>query len=127
MFGQKNRSKKIVNINNPDKINVSEVKKELNNARLTLINNYLLANCVSKNLPLKLFMKSLEEELIQKALRIAKGNQRIASKILGMKATTLNVKIKKYDIKDYGKYKIQIELFHLFKNKNSFKLSTDQK
>ncbi|MEN8153593.1 MAG: helix-turn-helix domain-containing protein [Acidobacteriota bacterium] len=114
-------------INTENNVNASEVEAELNNARIKLINNYLLTNCVSENLPLKLFINSIEEELIEKALKITKGNQRIASKILGMKATTLNEKIRKYDISNPKKYKLQIELFHLLQNSKRFEFSMDQK
>jgi len=36
--------------------------------------------------------------MIKRALRKAKGNQRKAAQLLGIKATTLNSKIKRYDI-----------------------------
>jgi transcriptional regulator with GAF, ATPase, and Fis domain len=39
-----------------------------------------------------------EVELICRALQTANGNQRKAAEILGLKATTLNAKMKRYEI-----------------------------
>lgn len=122
-----NKSEIIVDINKRGNMDVTGVKTELNNARSKLINNYLLTNFESKNLTLKLFINSIEEELIKKALKISGGNQKAASVILGMKATTLNEKIRKYNIKDSGKFKLQMELFHILQYHDRFELTSDQK
>jgi transcriptional regulator with GAF, ATPase, and Fis domain len=48
-----------------------------------------------------------EIELIQNALLQANGNQRVAARLLGIKATTLNAKIKRYGIKlNLSKYAV---------------------
>ncbi|MEN8153595.1 MAG: helix-turn-helix domain-containing protein [Acidobacteriota bacterium] len=117
---KKNDPEKIIDIHIPENVDISRVKKEMYESITNLINNYLLKNCVSERLPMKLFMNYLEEELIKKTLIISKGNQKVASIILGIKASTLNEKIRKYDIKGPGSYKIDIELFHLFQNKERF-------
>ena len=107
------RNKKVVNLNKSDNIDLSEIKTEMVDAKSKLINCFLLRNCTSRNFPMKLFLCSFEEDLIKKALKIAKGNQRVASMILGIKATTLNEKIKRYHIKETKDYRLQIELSSL--------------
>lgn len=44
------------------------------------------------------FMKDLEKRLILSVLRKVAGNQKEAANILGIKYTTLNMKIKRYGI-----------------------------
>jgi DNA-binding protein Fis len=43
-------------------------------------------------------MRRYEIEIIQSALKYTGGNQRAAARLLGLKATTLNAKIKHYDM-----------------------------
>jgi len=59
-----------------------------------------LAECFWQQQPrrIKPFMDSLERHIILNALECVFGNQREAAKILGLKFTTLNAKIKKYRI-----------------------------
>ncbi len=52
----------------------------------------------TSNIPLKEFMESLERSIILRVLGRVGGNQREAAKILGLKSTTLNEKIRKYQI-----------------------------
>jgi transcriptional regulator with AAA-type ATPase domain len=49
-------------------------------------------------IPLKELMNSLERNIIVKTLNNVHGNQKKASRVLGVKHTTLNEKIKKYRI-----------------------------
>jgi len=49
--------------------------------------------------PLKDFLNDIELRLILYSLNEANGNQREAAKILGIKPTTLNEKLKRYNIK----------------------------
>lgn len=53
----------------------------------------------SSNVPLKKFMKIMERNIILRALDKAYGDQKKAAEILGMKYTTLNEKIKRYQIR----------------------------
>ena len=48
---------------------------------------------------LKILMEAIERGLILKALRRAGGNQKEAARILGLKYTTLNQKVKKHRIR----------------------------
>ncbi len=43
-------------------------------------------------------MRSYESSLIRRALRLARGNQRKAASMLGLRHTTLNSKIKRYNL-----------------------------
>jgi transcriptional regulator with GAF, ATPase, and Fis domain len=47
-------------------------------------------------------MERFEIDLIRHAMIRAKGNQRVAARILGTKATTLNAKIKRFSLEDYS-------------------------
>lgn len=49
-------------------------------------------------LPLKKFISYVEVSLIVSSLEKSKGNQREAAKILGVRYTTLNEKMKRYKI-----------------------------
>jgi two-component system response regulator AtoC len=51
-----------------------------------------------RNLGLQEEVQRYERELIRSALQRTRGNQRRAAKLLGVKVTTLNCKIKRYGI-----------------------------
>ena len=121
------RNKNRVDLESSEKIDLSELKNEMVDAKSRLINCYLLGNCTSKNFPMKLFMSLFEEDLIKKALKIAKGNQRVTSMILGIKATTLNEKMKRYHIKETKDYKFRVELSSLLEESHSVEKSYRQK
>lgn len=53
---------------------------------------------MSKRTPLKELMMRMERDIIVRTLNKFDGTQRMAAKILGVKNTTFNEKIKKYDI-----------------------------
>ncbi|MCP2518841.1 hypothetical protein NLB96_02170 [Candidatus Aminicenantes bacterium AC-335-K20] len=79
--------------------------KKLQKEREKLIKTYIKI-CVEKEpVPLKLFIDEIEKELLTQILKLAQGNQRLASSLLKMKPNTFNVKIKKYNI-DSLKFKL---------------------
>jgi len=51
-----------------------------------------------QKIPLKEFIENLEREIIVKVLTLFNGNQKESAKFLGIKYTTLNAKVKKYNI-----------------------------
>ena len=56
------------------------------------------AESLTKGLNLYDVMTSFEKNLIRDALRAANWSQKRAAQLLGVKVTTLNAKIKRYDI-----------------------------
>jgi DNA-binding protein Fis len=54
--------------------------------------------CVRQKVPFKQLMGSVEKTILIRVLSQCKGHQRSAAKLLGMKHTTLNEKLKKYNI-----------------------------
>ena len=56
---------------------------------------YFFLNC---SIPLKEMMDSVERNVIMRTLYKVNGNQKKAAKVLGVKYTTLNEKIKRYNI-----------------------------
>lgn len=54
------------------------------------------ARSVNEKLCLKNELRRYETQLIELALARTVGNQKLAAKLLGMKLTTLNAKIKRY-------------------------------
>jgi len=54
--------------------------------------------CMSRTLPLKELIGTLERSIIIRTLSKFNGNQKDAAKYLGVKYTTLNEKVKKYNI-----------------------------
>lgn len=106
------KSKNIYIMGN-EEIDLSLVKDQMGDAKSRLINCYLLRNCTKENFPMRTFIKSFEEDLIKKALELARGNQRVAAMILGIKATTLSEKIKRSHISDPKDFRSRIELSSL--------------
>lgn len=100
-----------------ENLNAKEINgirgEEMDNSRDTLIRSYILNNCTKKNVPLKSFIDEFEKEMINKALRVSGGNQRVASFILGMKPTTLNEKIKKFNLNRIKKIRGKRDLKYL--------------
>ena len=45
-------------------------------------------------------VKQYEADIIRYALRLTKGNQKAAAKMLGINYTTLNIKVKRYNLAD---------------------------
>jgi len=54
--------------------------------------------CMNGSIDLKEFLEELERTILIKILAKFNGNQRNAAKFLGIKYTTLNEKVKKYNI-----------------------------
>ncbi len=54
--------------------------------------------CVHQKVPFKDLICTVEKSLILRALSECNGNQKSAAKYLGMKYTTLNEKLKRYNI-----------------------------
>ncbi len=73
--------------------------KNLDDLSEILIRKYLMKNITQKNIALKYFIGDLEKRIIVIALSITNGNQKLASRILGVKETSLSEKIKKYNLK----------------------------
>jgi DNA-binding NtrC family response regulator len=59
--------------------------------------------CVRQKMPFKDLIGSIEKSLILRALSQCNGNQSSAAKFLGMKYTTLNEKLKRYNIQFHKK------------------------
>ena len=77
----------------------SEIKKNLENARENLIKSYMIKNFANQIGPLNEFIDKLENDIIKYALLISEGNQKKAAFLLGINASTLCEKMKKYNIK----------------------------
>ena len=54
--------------------------------------------CLKKEVDLKKFLENFERNIIIRALYRFNGNQRHTAKYLGLKHTTLNYKVKRYNI-----------------------------
>jgi len=86
--------KKITNKNQYKNIKGSELESILN----PIILYYLKKDAVKEKDSLKDFINLLEKKLIYTALDVTNGNQKIAAEILGVAKTTLNEKIKRYEV-----------------------------
>lgn len=76
--------------------NLEEWKEEtLKREVLTLFIEYF---CIKQRVPLRDFMNHLEKSILMRALSRFNGNQKEAAKFLGVKHTTINQKVKKYNI-----------------------------
>lgn len=59
--------------------------------------------CIRQRVPLKELIESVEKSILLHALSQCNGNQKSAARFLGMKYTTLNEKLKRYNIQFYKK------------------------
>lgn len=71
----------------------------MNKMSETLTREYLMKNITGENISLKNFINDLEKMIIHYALQLTNGNQKNASRILGVKETALSEKIKKFNLK----------------------------
>jgi len=74
-----------------------------------LVREYLQKNITQKNIALKHFICDLEKKIILFTLGLTNGNQKNASRILGIKETSLCEKIKKYNLRKIRK-KVSLNL-----------------
>ena len=63
-----------------------------------LFSLFLERVCIDESVPLGELLKYVERSIIIRILSIVEGNQKEAAKMLGIKYTTLNEKVKKYKI-----------------------------
>jgi transcriptional regulator with GAF, ATPase, and Fis domain len=62
---------------------------------IDLLTDYLCSNVTES---LMTIQKTMEKKIILRALQQTRGNQKEAAKILGLKHTTLNTKVRRYEI-----------------------------
>jgi DNA-binding protein Fis len=55
--------------------------------------------CIRQRVPFKELIDSIEKSILIRALLQCRGNQKNAAKFLGIKYTTLNEKLKRYDVR----------------------------
>lgn len=67
--------------------------------RLNMLKIFIEYFCMEKRIPLKDIMSGIERMVIIRVLSHFNGNQRSAAKFLGVKYTTLNEKVKKYNLR----------------------------
>ena len=79
-------------------IDVNIIRERLENSIEILVNYYMRMSLEKEPLPLKDFITSVEKKIIDSALLITLGNQKEASKILKIKYTSLNEKMKRLNI-----------------------------
>jgi transcriptional regulator with GAF, ATPase, and Fis domain len=79
---------------------------------MTLLNEIeALENCTTDEVPelnLQTEVRRFEAELIRNALVRTGGKQRRAARLLGMKVTTLNTKIRRYKIESHAASEVDI-------------------
>lgn len=67
--------------------------------RMELFELFVEFFCQDGPILLKSMMEDIEKSIIVRVLSKAQGNQRKAAKVLGIKYTTLNEKVKRYNIR----------------------------
>jgi DNA-binding NtrC family response regulator len=101
-------------LNNTDNFNINKnnniTKTNFEAAREILIKIYIYMNINGHSTPMKKFINTFEKCLIDVALLVAKGNQKQAALILGVKQTALCEKIKKYRIKKHKEKKMELDI-----------------
>lgn len=75
---------------------LAKLKKKI--ACEEIIRHFVEFYCIDDNLPLKVIVENMEKAVIMTALSRTNGNQVQAAKSLGIKYTTLNEKVKRYNI-----------------------------
>lgn len=99
---------------------LKNISDNFNKNQHILIKSLLISNCISEKIPLKEFIKNLEKKIIINALLITNGNQKLSASLLGIKPTTLNEKIKNFDIKFSKLNTPNIDLIKLILMDSSF-------
>lgn len=103
-------------LNNTDSFNINInknnniTKTNFEAAKEILIKTYIYMNINGHSTPMKKFINTFEKCLIDVALLVAKGNQKQAALILGVKQTALCEKIKKYKIKKHKEKKVELDI-----------------
>jgi DNA-binding protein Fis len=77
-------------------VNSDELKNELEKTLERLIKIYIIMSFTDAHLPLKSFLNEVEKNLIDVALMVCNGSQKQASLMLGLKASCLCEKMKKF-------------------------------
>jgi transcriptional regulator with AAA-type ATPase domain len=102
-----NRSQRLQIIKNFENLDIQTLKKFhpdfLHDWEKTIIEReviglFIESYFVEKSASLKKFMFNLEKTILKKVLAKVNGNQKEASRLLGLNNQTLNSKVKKYDI-----------------------------
>ena len=88
----------ISGIKNDKNFSKGKIEKDLKQAQNELVRAYLSLNFMSECKSLKYFINDFEKNVIRETLNITNWHQRHASKILGIKPTSLNEKIKKFKL-----------------------------
>ena len=88
----------IAGIKNDKSFSKGKIESDMTLAQDQLVKAYLSMNFVSDCLSLKCFINDFEKNVIKETLNITNWHQRHASKILGIKPTSLNEKIKKFKL-----------------------------
>ena len=88
----------IAGVKNDKNFSKGKIEDDLANAQNQLVKAYLSLNFVSECKSLKFFINEFEKSVIEETLNITNWHQRRASKILGIKPTSLNEKIKKFKL-----------------------------
>ena len=76
-----------------------KIGENLSTAKENFIKNYLIMNFAVRTIPLNEILYELEKDLIKYALLISEENQKKAAFLLGLNASTLCEKMKKFKIK----------------------------
>lgn len=88
----------IAGIKNDKNFSKGKIEDDLASAQDQLVKAYLSLNFISECRSLKYFINEFEKSVIEETLNITNWHQRQASKILGIKPTSLNEKIKKFKL-----------------------------
>lgn len=75
-----------------------EDKKEERKFSRQVFNLFIEDFCMKQRVPLKKLIHRLEKTILIRTLSRFNGNQKSAAEFLGLKPTTLNEKVKKYNI-----------------------------
>lgn len=87
-----------LNIEAARQASVVEIKKLDGQCWDVLLNAFIEYFCMRHRMPLREVLNILEKAILIKVLSHVNGNQKDAAKFLDLKYTTLNEKIKKYNI-----------------------------
>jgi DNA-binding NtrC family response regulator len=98
LFYMANELVDIMNDSEKQDIIVTKNRKSMADAQEMLVYSYILLNLSQQKIPLKDFLRNLEEKLIGVVLLVTKGSLKQSAEILGIKKTTLSEKIKRYNI-----------------------------
>ena len=90
---------KSLSVDNRKGLRARQLSRKQEQLEIDLSNFFLESIQTERSVPLKQFIDGIEKTIITRILDEVYNNQKVAATVMGIKPTTLNEKVKKYNIR----------------------------